>query len=124
MRASTCKYILDFNPKYDKLRTAWDQERAAAMRQTPGHRMEAVMKIDERHLAELEPILTADIIAGIVKCKADQEVPINGSMSLDQIAEAFGITRPRVQQIQRRAEKKLLEIKSQLSDFLVNSAEE
>lgn len=123
MRASTCKYILDFNPKYDKTRTQWDKDRADAMRQVPGQRMQAVTVIDAKYLAMLEPILQADIEAGIVKCKADREVPINGSMSLDQIAEAFGITRPRVQQIQRRAEKKILEVKRQFSDFMVKSEE-
>ena len=31
MRATRCNYLLDFNPKFDKLRTEWDRERQAAM---------------------------------------------------------------------------------------------
>jgi len=118
MRATSCKYILDFNPAYDKARTQWDRARAKILQQNLKNRAAAVGKIDEEFEAVVEPIVQKDIDAGIVRCKADMEVPLNDNLSLDQIAETFGITRPRVQQIEVRAKEKILRERKAFTDFL------
>ncbi len=118
MRATACKYQLDFNPKYDRIRTKWERERTLALAKPRGERERAVRKVDEKFLPILEPILMEDIKKGIVKCKADFDVPINDNLSLDQIAETFGITRPRVQQIEVRAKEKIAKERKEFQDFI------
>lgn len=118
MRAVTCKFVLDFNPKYDKVRTLWERERTVAIRATDKDRVAKVREIDLKHIPTVEPILVTDIDAGIVRCKADASAPLGKSLSLDQVAEAFGITRPRVQQIEARAKEKILAEKKDFADYL------
>lgn len=118
MQASACKYVLDFNPKYDKARTTWERERREAAAGPQEGRLERVMAVDRVHKPLVEPILMADIRSGIVRCKADAGAPLNENLSLDQIAETFGITRPRVQQIEARAKEKLLSERKEFADYL------
>jgi len=117
MRATTCRYLLDFNPRYDKVRTLWERERVAALRSPERDRLARVADVDAKHIPTVEPILMADISAGIVRCKADASAPLGRSLSLDQVAETFGITRPRVQQIEARAKEKILAEKNSLLDW-------
>ena len=70
----------------------------------------------------MRPIVERDIKARTVKCKADHEAPFNQMLSLDQIASIFGITRPRVQQIEVRARKKIMELKNELAEVVVQSS--
>lgn len=119
MHATKCNYLLDFNPRFDKVKTEWLQEREAAMK-SPG-RLAAAAAVDDRYLAMLEPILAADIKAEQVRCKADYEVPSSEPLSLDQIAGIFGITRPRVQQIEARARMKMAQMRREVQDYLVES---
>ena len=123
MRAATCKYALDFNPKYDKLRTQWERRRAPALALPRSDRRDAVVKVDKEFLDILEPLMSVDVKEGIVKCKADLDVPLNENLSLDQIAETFGLTRPRVQQIESRAKKKILQERTELMEYMVRSNE-
>lgn len=122
MRATRCNYLLDFNPKFDKLRTEWDRERQAAM--AGADRLKALDAADAKHLPLITPLLEADIKEGKVRCKADHDVPSAEPLSLDQIAGLFGITRPRVQQIEARARRKMEELKREFGDYLVESPAE
>lgn len=117
MRATTCRYLLDFNPRYDKVRTLWERERVTALRSPDQERVARVGDVDAKHIPTVEPILMADITAGIVRCKADVSAPLGRSLSLDQVAETFGITRPRVQQIEARAKEKIMAEKKSLLDW-------
>lgn len=119
MRATRCNYLLDFNPQYDKLRTEWDRSRQAAL--GAPDRLRALEAVDARYVPLLEPLLEGDIKAGKVRCKADHDVPSAEPLSLDQIATLFGITRPRVQQIEARARRKMEELRQEMSDYLVES---
>lgn len=119
MRAVTCNYLLDFNPKFDKVKTAWLQARTAARKSD----VKKLAEVDHRFISMVTPLVEEDVKAGMAKCKADLASPFNESLSLEQIAEIFGITRPRVQQIEARAKKKLAEVRQEMGD-LVQSPEE
>jgi hypothetical protein len=122
MRAARCNYLLDFNPRFDKLRTEWDRERQAAM--ASQDRLRALDAADAKFIPLIEPILEEDVREGRVRCKADSDVPCAEPLSLDQIAGLFGITRPRVQQIEARARLKMAELRHEVRDFLVESTAE
>jgi len=123
MRATNCNYILDFNPIYDKVRSEWDRQRGKAKQSTAPDRAAVVAKLDQEFLADIEPILTKDINLGIVRCKADIEVTLSKNLSLEEISQTFGITRPRIQQIEARAEQKIAEEKASLSDYLLRGGQ-
>ena len=124
MRASTCKYLLDFNPKYDKARTQWERERAEALRSDAPDRAARVAAIDARNKKVVDPVLEKDIKLGIVRCKADIEVPLNKALSLDEIARTFGFTRPRVQQIEARAKEKIIAARKEFQPYIGEPADE
>ena len=118
MRAMRCKYLLDFNPKYDRARTKWERERSLAKAQPRGEREKAIQAVDKKFLPILTPILFKDIKEEKVKCKADVGVPLGDALSLDQIARMFGITRPRIQQIEVRAKEKIARERKELEGFV------
>ena len=119
MRAVTCNYLLDFNPKFDKVRTQW----ARARKEVNGD-VQAAQAVDEKFMALIQPILDQDVVDKKAKCKADLQVPFNEHLSLDQIAAIFGISRPRVQQIEVRAKGKIAELKQELVDVIGTTEEE
>lgn len=119
MRAVTCNYLLDFNPKFDKVKTAWIRARNEARARGAA----AVVEVDQKFVALVSPLVEEDVKKGTAKCKADLESPFNESLSLEQIADIFGITRPRVQQIEARAKRKIEEVKQELAG-LIQSPEE
>jgi hypothetical protein len=119
MRAVTCNYLLDFNPKFDKIKTAWMRARKEA--ESRGR--SAVVEVDRKFVALVSPLVAEDVKEGLAKCKADWESPFNESLSLEQIAQIFGITRPRVQQIEARAKKKIEEVKEELADLVQSPTE-
>ncbi len=107
MRVTTCNYLVDLNPKVDRLRTALAEAKAAG---------------DKRKVEEvLEPAIHADVKVGKALCKADFDAPFQTTFSLNQIAETFGLTRPRIQQIEARAQEKILKERETLGDFVVES---
>ncbi len=118
MRAMRCKYLLDFNPKYDRARTKWERERELAKAKPRGEREKAIQAVDEKFLPILTPILLKDIKEEKVKCKADVGVPLDKALSLDEIARMFGITRPRIQQIEVRAKEKIARERKELEGFV------
>ena len=119
MRAVTCNYLLDFNPKFDKVRTQW----ARARKEANGD-VQAAKVVDDKFISLIQPILDQDIVDKKAKCKADLQVPFNKHLSLDEIAAIFGISRPRVQQIEVRAKDKIALLKQELVDVIGNRDEE
>jgi DNA-directed RNA polymerase sigma subunit (sigma70/sigma32) len=112
MRVTTCNYLVSLHSKYDRLRTAWEKVKDSKN----GHRAEA-----ERLSALMQPILMAEVEGGRARCKADADAPFQNTLSLDQIAKTFGITRPRVQQLEARARAKIMGERATLGDYLVES---
>lgn len=114
MRAVTCNYLLDFNPKFDKIKTAWVRARKEA---EPKGRS-AMVEVDRKFVNLVTPLVAQDVKDGVAKCKADVESPFNESLSLEQIGKIFGITRPRVQQIEARAKNKIAESRGELAELV------
>jgi DNA-directed RNA polymerase sigma subunit (sigma70/sigma32) len=110
MHVTGCNYLVDLNPKVDRLRTALAKARSAG----DGKQLEEV----------LEPAIRRDVKDGRAFCKADFDAPFQTTFSLDQIAETFGLTRPRVQQIEARAREKIEKERAALEDFVVESPDQ
>jgi len=110
MRVTGCNYLVDLNPKVDRLRILLEKPARNGSR--------------EKVRMLLEPAVLKDVKEGRAFCKADFDAPFQNTLSLDQIAETFGITRPRVQQLEARARRKIEKERLALGDFVVESPDD